>query len=72
MWGATLGVVAGIIAGPVLNLPLRLGGLSGIRWMPLVVGPIFYYFLWLPVGVVYHSLQVMGRPADTAGGSTER
>jgi hypothetical protein len=71
VWGAILGVVAGIVAGPVLDLPLRLGGLSNIRWMPLVVGPIFYYLLWLPVDVAYRSLQGMGQPA-AAGGSTGR
>ena len=59
IWGAILGVVAGIIAGPMLDLPLRLGGLSGIRWMPVVVGPIFYYFLWLLVRRAYHALQAM-------------
>jgi hypothetical protein len=44
----------------VLDLPLRLIGLSGVRWMPLIVGPIFYYFLWLLVGLAYRSLYVIG------------
>jgi hypothetical protein len=56
IWGAILGIVAGSIAGPVLDLPLRLGGLSGVRWVMLVVGPIFYYLLWLLVRVAYRSL----------------
>jgi hypothetical protein len=56
IWGAILGILAGIIAGPVLDLPLRLIGLSGVRWVPLVVGPIVYYFLWLLVGIAYRSL----------------
>jgi hypothetical protein len=56
IWGAILGTVAGIMAGPVLDLPLRLGGLSGVRWVTLVVGPIFYYFVWLLVRVAYRSL----------------
>ena len=55
-WGAILGIGAGIIAGPVLDLPLRLAGVSGVRWVPLVAGPILYYFLWLLVGVAYRSL----------------
>jgi hypothetical protein len=71
VWGAILGVVAGIIAGPVLDLPRRLGGLNNVRWMPLVVGPILYYLLWLPVGVAHRSLQVTGQPA-AAGGATGR
>ena len=69
IWGAILGGVAGIIAGPVLDLPFRMVGLSGVRWMPLVVGPIFYYFLWLLVSVAYRSLHVMGQPPDAANTS---
>lgn len=68
VWGAILGVVAGVIAGPVLDLPQHLLGLSNIRWMPLVVGPIFYYVLWLPVGVAYRSLPAIGERA--AGGES--
>jgi hypothetical protein len=70
VWGAILGVVAGIIAGPVLDLPLRLAGLRGFRWMMLVVGPTFYYFVWLLVPVAYRSLSVIGQPPDGASGST--
>ena len=65
-WGAILGVVAGIMAGPVLNLPLRMGGPSGARWMALVLGPILYYLLWLLVGVAYRSLDVTGQSSDAA------
>ncbi len=61
-WGAILGFVAGIMAGPVLDLPFRLVGLSGVRWLTIVVGPVFYYLLWLLVPVAYRSL---GPPADT-------
>ncbi|MBI4471816.1 MAG: hypothetical protein HY646_04045 [Acidobacteria bacterium] len=70
--GAILGFVAGIIAGPVLDLPLRLAGLRGVRWMTLVVGPIFYYFLWLMVPVAYRSLRVLGHSPDAASGSTRQ
>ena len=57
-WGAILGVAAGIMAGPVLDLPRRIFGLSGARWIVLVVGPILYFLLWLLVGVASRSLQV--------------
>jgi hypothetical protein len=56
LWGAILGVVAGIVAGPVLDLPLRLGGLRDLRWITLIVGPILYYVVWLLVPVAYRSL----------------
>ena len=66
VWGAILGIVAGIAAGPLLDLPLRLAGLRDVRWMTLVVGPILYYLLWLPVPVAYRSLHVMSRFPDGA------
>ena len=56
LWGAMLGVLAGIVAGPVLDLPLRLVGLPGMRWITVLVGPILYYIVWLLVPVVYDSL----------------
>jgi hypothetical protein len=58
VWGAILGVAAGIIAGPVLDLPARLMGLPDMRWVTLVVGPVFYYVLWLLVPVAYRTLRV--------------
>ncbi|MBI3645253.1 MAG: hypothetical protein HY233_04745 [Acidobacteriales bacterium] len=63
VWGAILGVVAGIVAGPLLNLPSRVGGPSGARWLALVAGPVLYYVLWLLVGVAYRSLQVTVKSA---------
>jgi hypothetical protein len=66
IWGAILGIVAGIIAGPVLDLPLRLFGVSRFRWVPLIVGPIFYYLLWLLVGAAYRSLHSTAQSPDAA------
>lgn len=62
-WGAILGIGAGIVAGPLLDLPMRLGGVTGGRWLTLVAGPPFYYVLWLLVGVAYRSLRVAGTSA---------
>ncbi len=47
-WGAILGVVAGIMAGPVLNLPLRILGWSGVGWVPVIWDrlPITFYGCW--------------------------
>jgi hypothetical protein len=64
LWGAILGVVAGIIAGPALDLPLRLAGLRNMRWITLILGPILYYVVWLFVPVVYRSL---GRNVEPRG-----
>ena len=65
-WGAILGLVAGLIAGPLLDLPQRLIGLRGVRWTTLIVGPIFYYLLWLLVPIAYRSLAIEGRVPDRA------
>ena len=64
LWGAILGVAAGIVAGPVLDLPLRLGGLRDLRWMTLVIGPFLYYVVWLLVPVAYRSLGLDAQPPE--------
>jgi hypothetical protein len=58
LWGAILGVAAGIVAGPLLDLPRRLGGLQDLRWITLVIGPILYYVVWLLVPVAYRAMGV--------------
>lgn len=61
-WGAILGVGAGTMVGPVLDLPTRLGAPSPARWLALLVGPMLYYVLWLLVGSVFRSLQSVADP----------
>jgi len=56
LWGAILGVLAGVVAGPVLDLPLRLGGLRDMRWIALIIAPIAYYAVWLLVPAAYRAL----------------
>jgi hypothetical protein len=68
LWGAILGVLAGIVAGPVLDLPLRLVGLRDMRWIPVLVGPVLYYLLWLLVPVVYRSLALRVVPREAGSG----
>ena len=70
LWGAMLGVVAGIVAGPVLDLPLRLGGLRDLRWITLIVGPILYYVVWLFVPVAYRSLNRNAQSPEAVAGRT--
>src|SRR5512146_1918529 len=60
LWGGVLGLVAGAMAGLVLNLPLRLFALSGVGWLPVVVGPVFYYLLWMAVRAIYRKLRTGG------------
>jgi len=72
-WGAILGVVAGIVAGPLLDLPSRLGGLPrGARWLAVIAGPLLYYALWMLVRVAYRSLghgnESTGVPATGSAG----
>jgi hypothetical protein len=62
LWGAILGVIAGAVAGPVLDLPQRLAGLRDVRWVALIVGPILYYVVWQLVPVVYRSLSPFIEP----------
>lgn len=69
LWGAMLGLLAGVMAGPVLDLPLRLADVRGVRWMPIVAGPFLYYLLWLLVRVTYSSLHGPGQSAYAASGS---
>jgi hypothetical protein len=70
LWGAILGVAAGIVAGPVLDLPLRLAGLRDLRWITLIVGPVFYYVIWLLVPVAHRSLGLDAQPPEAATGRT--
>ena len=65
-WGAILGVAAGTVAGPLLNLPARLGGPGGVRWLAPLVGPVLYYALWLLVRAAYRSLRITGHSAPEA------
>jgi len=71
LWGAILGIVAGVVAGPVLDMPLRLVGVRGVSWFPVVVGPVLYYVLWLLVARTYGSLSAASQPAHAAGATTK-
>jgi hypothetical protein len=70
LWGAILGVAAGVVAGPVLDLPLRLGGLRDFRWITLIAGPILYCLVWLLVPVAYRLLDVNAQRAEPAARTT--
>jgi hypothetical protein len=68
LWGAILGLIAGLLATFVLNLPARILGDRvpiTFRAVAVVAIVVFYYFLWMLVRVAYRSL---GAPA--AGAST--
>ena len=66
LWGAILGLIAGLLAAFILNLPSRILGVTvpvTLRGVAVVVIVVFYYFLWMLVRVAYRSL---GTPTSVA------
>lgn len=66
LWGAILGLIAGLLLGFVFNLPWRVLGITVpviVRGVAVVVIVVFYYFLWVLVRVAYRSL---GAPTSVA------
>jgi membrane associated rhomboid family serine protease len=64
-WGAILGVIAGLGAAFVLNLPSRILGQAvpaALREVGVVVIVVFYFLLWMLVRAVYRALG----PTDSA------
>lgn len=65
IWGAILGLIAGMLAAFVLNLPLRIFGQTvpaALRGVGAVLIVVFYYLLWMLVRAVYRALG----PTDSA------
>lgn len=59
LWGALLGVLAGILAMLVLNLPARLSGLPvplPYRGGGVALLTVFYYLLWMLVARAHRAL----------------
>jgi hypothetical protein len=59
LWGAILGVIAGLLAAFVFNMPSRLLGQPvslAMRAVAATVMVFFYYFLWMLVRIAYKSL----------------
>ena len=66
VWGAVLGLIAGLLAFFVLNLPLRVFGVVTpviLRGAGVVVIVVLYFFLWMLVRLAYRSL---GAPTSVA------
>jgi hypothetical protein len=66
LWGAILGLIAGLTVGFVLNLPSRVVGETvSVVWRGVGVAVIvvFYYLLWMLVRVAHHSLAARTSPA---------
>jgi hypothetical protein len=58
-WGAILGLMAGVLAAFVLNLPSRILGQTvsvGFRGVGVVAMVTFYFFLWMLVRAAFRSL----------------
>jgi len=59
IWGTLLGIVAGLMAVFVVNIPYRIFGVAvptTTRAFFVVVAALFYYLLWTGVKKVYMSL----------------
>jgi hypothetical protein len=59
LWGAILGLIAGVLVGFILNLASRIAGETVpviLRGLVVVVIGVVYYFLWMLVRVAYRSL----------------
>ena len=59
VWGAILGVIAGVTALFVLNMPYRAAGVEVsalARVIGLLVAVAFYYLLWVAVRSAYRAL----------------
>jgi len=66
IWGAVLGLIAGLLALFVLNLPLRVFGVVApviLRGVGVVVIVVLYYLLWMLVRLAYRAL---GAPTSVA------
>jgi drug/metabolite transporter (DMT)-like permease len=66
IWGAILGLIAGLLAFFGLNLPLRVFGLTVsviVRGAGVLVIVVIYYLLWMLVRVAY---RVLGTPTTVA------
>ena len=59
LWGAILGLIAGLLAVFVLDLPSRIAGQpmpSLLRGVGVLIAGVLYYLLWMLVRVAYRSL----------------
>jgi len=59
IWGAILGLIGGLLVFFVLNLPLRVVGVTVpvmLRGMGVVLMVVIYYLLWMLVRVAYRSV----------------
>ncbi len=59
VWGSILGLIAGLMAMFVLNLPFRIFGVAlsvTTRAFGVLVAALLYYLLWIIVKIVYEKL----------------
>ncbi len=64
LWGAILGLVAGLLAAFVLNLPSQVARQpvsAPLRGLGVLFAVVFYYLLWMLVRIAYRSLARPGR-----------
>ncbi len=59
LWGGILGVIAGLLAAFVLNIPSRISGQTlpvTLRGVAVVAFVVLYYLVWMLVRLAYQSL----------------
>lgn len=69
LWGAILGVLAGIGGALVVNLPQRIFQINlsiGLRVLAVPLAAVIYYLFWMVVAAVYRGLTPADAPAVTA------
>ncbi|MDT8070165.1 MAG: hypothetical protein ROO76_18520 [Terriglobia bacterium] len=65
IWGAVLGIIVGILALFVLNMPYRVFGLSlshSMRALGTVFATLMYYLLWMAVSFTYRKFSRPSAP----------
>ena len=68
-WGAVLGAIVSVVGAFVIDVPLRMFGLSipgALKLLAVVFAALIYYVLWMIVSRIYDALATNGTPTTAA------